>query len=179
MKKVKGDNLTPQQFLFVEEYLLDWNATRAALAAGYAEKSARVQGSRLLQHPNVRKEIQTRLKEKVMSSDEVLARLSKYAHLDLTSYIKTWTHPETGEVKQYIDVEAMKKDGVTFLIKGIKHTNHGTYIEFHDPMKALELLGKHHALFTEKQKNDVDVTVKFDNVERILEKVYGSANYKK
>lgn len=42
------EGLTDKQRRFCEEYVVDWNATRAAIAAGYSEKTADVQGSRLL-----------------------------------------------------------------------------------------------------------------------------------
>ncbi len=41
-------SLTPKQARFVEEYLIDLNATQAAIRAGYSAKTAEVQGSRLL-----------------------------------------------------------------------------------------------------------------------------------
>jgi len=40
--------LTPKQIRFVDEYLVDFNASRAAIAAGYSSSGAKVQGSRLL-----------------------------------------------------------------------------------------------------------------------------------
>lgn len=45
--------MTPKQEAFVREYLIDLNATRAAIAAGYSEKTAEQQGYQLLQHPSV------------------------------------------------------------------------------------------------------------------------------
>jgi len=45
--------LTPRQRRFVEEYLIDLNATRAAVRAGYSEKTANEQGSRLLANVKV------------------------------------------------------------------------------------------------------------------------------
>ncbi len=48
------DGLTHQQRLFAHEYLLDRNGTRAAIRAGYAEGSAKQQGSELLTYPDVR-----------------------------------------------------------------------------------------------------------------------------
>jgi phage terminase small subunit len=45
--------LTPKQEHFVEEYLIDFNATRAALAAGYSEKTARSTGAVNLTKPNI------------------------------------------------------------------------------------------------------------------------------
>ena len=44
---------------FIKEYLIDQNATRAAIAAGYAEKSAHVTGSQLLSNPKIREQIES------------------------------------------------------------------------------------------------------------------------
>lgn len=59
----EGDELTPQQALFVEEYLRDLNATQAAIRAGYAEKGAAVQGFRLLRNAKISRILATRQKD--------------------------------------------------------------------------------------------------------------------
>ena len=51
-------NLTPKQQRFVEEYLIDLNATQAAIRAGYSEKTAKEIGSENLTKPNIAKAIQ-------------------------------------------------------------------------------------------------------------------------
>lgn len=48
-----ADGLTPRQRRFVEEYLIDFNATQAAIRAGYAAKDADVQGPRVLGYAGV------------------------------------------------------------------------------------------------------------------------------
>ncbi|MED3648521.1 terminase small subunit [Halalkalibacterium halodurans] len=63
--------LTSRQYLFVEEYLRCFNATQAAIKAGYSERTARSQGQRLLTNVDVKKKIDkemARLRER-MSSD--------------------------------------------------------------------------------------------------------------
>ena len=50
---VAKDALTHRQQRFVEEYLVDFNASRSALAAGYAESGAHVEGCRLLKNPKI------------------------------------------------------------------------------------------------------------------------------
>jgi phage terminase small subunit len=52
--------LTPKQIRFVDEYLIDFNASRAAIAAGYSSSGAKVQGSRLLTNVNVRRLVERR-----------------------------------------------------------------------------------------------------------------------
>ncbi len=54
--------LTPKQVRFVDEYLIDFNASRAAVAAGFSSRSAKVQGSRLLTNVNLIATIQRRQK---------------------------------------------------------------------------------------------------------------------
>ena len=51
-------NLTPKQERFVEEYLIDLNATQSAIRAGYSEKTAEQQGYQLLQKTSVLKAIE-------------------------------------------------------------------------------------------------------------------------
>ena len=51
-------NLTPKQQRFVEEYLIDLNATQAAIRSGYSEKTAKEIGSENLTKPNIAKAIQ-------------------------------------------------------------------------------------------------------------------------
>lgn len=52
----------------------------------------------------------------------------------------------------YVDLDAMRRDDMMHLVKGIKHTRDGLQVEFYDAQAALQLIGKHHALFTEKQE---------------------------
>ena len=48
-----AEELTAKEERFCQEYIIDYNATKAAIRAGYKEKSAAVQGSRLLKNDNV------------------------------------------------------------------------------------------------------------------------------
>jgi len=59
--------LRPKQQRFVEEYVIDWNGTQAAIRAGYSERSARVTASRLLTKANVKVAIE-RIKEELRSA---------------------------------------------------------------------------------------------------------------
>lgn len=78
-KAKKGDELTPKQSLFVKEYLIDLNATQAAIRAGYSEKTAQEQGSRLLSNVIVSQAVnqaQAERSEKLeVTADWVLERL--------------------------------------------------------------------------------------------------------
>ena len=50
-------DLTPKQKMFCKEYLIDLNATQACIRAGYSQKTAEVQGPRLLGNVRVKSEI--------------------------------------------------------------------------------------------------------------------------
>lgn len=53
-----GATMSPQQQTFINEYILTGNATQAAITAGYSEKTAQVQASRLLKHADIKQAIE-------------------------------------------------------------------------------------------------------------------------
>ncbi len=143
--------LKAKQELFVSEYLKCFNATKAAKVAGYKETSARQQGSKLLTNPDIASRVQERLREAAMQADEVLYHLAEIARGDMNDLVDKSGKP---------DINAARENGKTRLIKKIRTVDQKsevssykeTEIEGHDRLKALELLGKHHKLFTEKQE---------------------------
>jgi len=64
--------ITKKQKKFVNEYFVDFNASAAAIRAGYAEASARQQASRLLSNDNIKKEIAIRLEKARLQADDVI-----------------------------------------------------------------------------------------------------------
>ena len=72
--------MTEKQKRFADEYLIDLNATQAAIRAGYSKKTAYSQGERLLKNVEVEKYIQERMKqlasEKVATAEEVIQYLT-------------------------------------------------------------------------------------------------------
>lgn len=56
--------ITPQQAKFTTEYLIDLNATQAAIRAGYSKKTAKAQGSRLLTVVDVQRAVQEQMKDR-------------------------------------------------------------------------------------------------------------------
>lgn len=126
------DALAYKQELFIE-YLLGesaGNATDAARKAGYMgdDRTLAVTGHRLLRNPNVAARVQARLAEAAMSADEVLAHLAEIARAPWQEFLQIKT--VRGEV---VDVR----------------------MDLTNKVKALELLGKYHKLFTEKVEVEV------------------------
>ena len=125
--------MTPRQEKFCVEYLIDLNATQAAIRAGYSKRTAEALASRLLRNVNIRsriKELQDKVFEDgMMSAAEALWRLSKAGR---------------GELKEEVVVTEGVGDGFSEA-KIIKKQ-----ISARDQIKALELMGKRHHLFEDQ-----------------------------
>lgn len=82
----KFSMLNTRQKTFVREYLIDLNATRAAIAAGYSEGTAGQIGSRLLKNVNIQTQVsravETRLERLGITADRVLRELARVAFYD-------------------------------------------------------------------------------------------------
>ena len=78
--------LTEKQKAFVREYLVDLNATQAAIRAGYSENTARVIACENLMKPNISEAIEKALQERAerteITQDKVLEEIAKYAFKD-------------------------------------------------------------------------------------------------
>ena len=133
-----------RQIKFVEEYIKSLNATDAAIKAGYSEKTARSQGSRLLTNVDIQKAIQQAKAEREertkIDADYVLKRLVEIDQMDVLDIMD-----DDGNVKplrdwpkiwrQYIsNIETISMDDGEGWLKKIK---------WPDKVKNLELLGKH------------------------------------
>lgn len=133
--------LSTKQKVFIEEYLKTFNATQAALAAGYSPDTAYNIGYENVRKREIAEAISKRLSEKAMSADEVLMRLAEQARAAYSDAID-----EDGTV----DVAKLVSTGRAHLIKAIKFTESGKKnVEFYDAQSALQLIGKHHKLFTD------------------------------
>jgi phage terminase small subunit len=79
--------LTPKQQRFVDEYLIDLNATQAAIRAGYSKKTAQEQSARLLSNVMVQQRVQEQMKAREqrtgITQDRVLKELARIAFFDI------------------------------------------------------------------------------------------------
>lgn len=78
--------LTNKQRVFIDEYVKCFNASEAARRAGYSEKTARQIGQENLSKPDIKTEIQERMKEIHMSADEALSLQADIARGDITKF---------------------------------------------------------------------------------------------
>jgi phage terminase small subunit len=153
-----ADKLSIKEEKFCAEYVVDENGTRAAIAAGYAPNSAAVAASRLLKKANIQAQI-AKLRDKSLakleiSRERVLAEIAKIAFLDPRKFFNS-----DGSVKQPGEIDddtAASLAGleVCELFEGAGEQKHAygllKKIRIADKRSALELLGKHLKLFTDK-----------------------------
>ena len=140
--------LNSKQQMFVNEYLKCYNATQAALVAGYAEGSAYAHGHKLLKNAEIKEAISQRLSESAMSADEVLMRLAEQARGEHSKYISD---------EGYVKIGDIVKDGKAHLIKEIEEAKDGTKkYKFYDAQSALNTLAKHHGLLTDKMESTIN-----------------------
>lgn len=136
--------LSAKQQAFVEHYLQCWNASEAARRAGYSEKTAAEQGSRLLRNVNVDAAIKARVEELKMSADEVLVRLAEQARGATEEFIVV----RAG--LPFFDWERLQAARKLHLVKKLKYSSDGRpEVEFYDAQAALVHLGRAHSLFTD------------------------------
>ncbi|CDG19988.1 putative Terminase small subunit (G1P) [Xenorhabdus poinarii G6] len=161
--------LTDKQEMFCREYLVDLNATQAAIRAGYSESTAAAQASRLLINVN----IQSRLAELKSERNEtvginaayVLKRLVEIDQMDVLDILT-----DGGELKAVRDwpkVWRTTLSGMEVLEVGSQDTA-GLLkkIKWPDKVKNLELLGKHISVqaFRDQVKNEHDAVGKLSDM---------------
>lgn len=140
--------LSNKQRIFVEEYLKCWNAAEAARRAGYSERTARSIGQENLTKPDIIEAIRVRVAETAMSADEVLLRLADMARSSMGDFIN-----EAGS----LDLKQAALRDKLHLIKSYTITDKGgERIELHDAQTALVHLGRHHGLFVDRSKVEVE-----------------------
>lgn len=164
--------LTAKQQRFCDEYLIDLNATQAAIRAGYSEKRASEQAYQLLQKTTVQNHIAELQKEREkrteITQDSVLHELALIAFAKASDYARVVEKDamvevdgnmvpvldEDGNQVKYRTVEPILTDELTEdqkkAIAVIKKGRDGFEIKPYSKIQALELLGKHLGMFTEK-----------------------------
>lgn len=149
--------LTDKQRRFVEEYLVDLNATQAAIRAGYSVKTANEQGSQLLAKLSVQQEISERMAERSkrtgINQDRVVLELAKIAFVKITDV-----------VDEECRIRDDAADDDLACIEGVKYKQSSSdtgfsterEVKLSPKLKALELLGKHLGMWNDKL--DVNIT---------------------
>ncbi|MDO4275889.1 MAG: terminase small subunit [Eubacteriales bacterium] len=140
--------MTKKQNRFVEEYLIDLNATQAAIRAGYSPDTAKEIGCENLTKPNIRacidKAIAERSKRTGVNADRVVQELARIGFARITDVMD----PETAKIKK----DASDDDLACIQSVKIKPNEWGTEreVKLCDKRAALELLGRHLGMWNDK-----------------------------
>lgn len=132
--------LTAKQQRFVDEYLIDLNATQAAIRAGYSKKTARKIGQENLTKPDIKEYISKRMEEK---ESELIA--------------------EQNEVLKYLTSVMRGKSRSTEIVVEGQGDGYSTARTIEkapsekDRLRAAELIGKRYGLYTDKVEADIDM----------------------
>lgn len=152
--------MTKKQNRFVEEYLIDLNATQAAIRAGYSPDTAEQIGYQLLQKTSVLNEISKAMAERSkrigVNQDRIVLELAKLAFVNMTDIVD-----KKGEIKDTATADDLS------CIESIKYkhsdTDSGSSVErevkIGSKIKALELLGKHLGMWNDKVDENVAVPI--------------------
>ena len=154
-------NLAPKRYeVFAREYVIDLNATRAAIAAGYSESTASAKGSQLLNVGKVRKLIdglQTKRASKLeIKAERVLEELSRLAMSNMADYMAIEDGKPTG-----LDLSKLTRDQAACIQEITEDTTGGngdgerrlilrTKFKLADKTKALDMLMRHLGAYNDK-----------------------------
>lgn len=161
--------LTEKQKRFAEEYIIDLNATQAAIRAGYSEKRASEIGYQQLQKTTVQEAIQKakddRSKRTQITADKVLREFAKIGFSNISDYLKVDTRER---VVDYQEDEEGNKRPITEMIQSvelfdtdtierekmdavaeIKQTRDGIALKLHDKKGALDSIARHLGMFND------------------------------
>lgn len=170
--------LTAKQRLFVDEYLVDFNATQAAIRAKYSARSAASVGSENLRKPEIQAEINRRL-DSIMPRAEILGRLAQQARATMQDFFFIGMEERTIEKRRIVVSSSRNEDGnietileeteekamrpavylslvkaqnlgKMHLIKKYSLGPKGESIELYNAQDALTTLGKYHAMWVDR-----------------------------
>ena len=149
--------LTEKQQRFVDEYLIDLNATQAAIRAGYSAKTACEQGARLLANVKVQGTIAEHMAERSkrtgVNQNRIVRELAKIAFVNLTDIVD-----EEGRIRSNATDEDLS------CLESIKYKESSSdtgdsverEVKIASKLKALELLGKHVGMWNDKLNVEMD-----------------------
>lgn len=147
--------MTKKQMRFVEEYLIDLNATQAAIRAGYSPHTAKDIGCENLAKPNIAAAISQAMAERSrrtgINQDRVLRELARIGFAKITDVVD----PETAKIRP----DASDDDLACIQSIKIKPGEFGTEreVKLYDKKAALIEIGKHLGLFKDRVELDADL----------------------
>ena len=151
--------LTAKQQRFCDEYLVDLNATQAAIRAGYSEKTAKQIANENLTKPYLREYIDERLAEKekklIADQDEVMRYLTSVMRREKKESVVVTLQSKTEKWVKDEETGKLKKQTITEESPAVVEIP----ARLSDSNKAAELLGKRYGLYTDKVEAEVVLPV--------------------
>lgn len=158
--------MTEKQKRFCDEYLIDLNATQAAIRAGYSENSAKQIGQENLTKPYIKEFIEERLAEKqaelIADQNEVMEYLSAVMRRELKESVVVTLQNKVEKWVKDEDTGKLKKQTVTEESPAVVDIP----ARLSDANKAAELLGKRYGMFKDKVQAEVVIPI-FEGEERL------------
>lgn len=145
--------LTPKQKRFVEEYLVDLNATQAATRAGYSGKTARQMGAENLSKPDIqaalRDAMEARSRRTEVTADAVISELAAIAFANMSDYLD-WG-PNGVALRGKAELTRNQCAALAEISETLTKSGATRRIKLYDKISALEKLGRHLGLFRDSQ----------------------------
>lgn len=169
--------LTPKQRRFVDEYLIDLNATQAAIRAKYSVKTAASIGEENLRKPEIAEAVLQRMKEREkrteITQDKVLTELAKIGFSDIRKVVR-WgetmvrmVDADEGEGDDLVPYHGLAlidstevDDDTAAAIAEVSQGRDGLKVKFHDKKGALIEIARHLGMFTAKGHAELDLELK-------------------
>lgn len=173
--------INDKQLQFCKEYLVDFNATKAAIRAGYSDKSAYSQAHDLLNKPEIQANIRAIVKSFTGPEDmirKIICELQTIAFGDMRD-IAEWDGDTS--VLKASKVLGEKAKLISELNTSTRHDKEGRTtnikVKLHDKMKALEMLGRYLNIFNDKKDAAPTVTISINlgEAKKIIQQDHFSA----
>ena len=153
--------MTEKQKRFVEEYLIDLNATQAAIRAGYSVKTAKDIGCQNLAKLNIQQAVSEQMAERSkrtgVNQDRIVLELAKIAFVNAADVIDS--DDATIKARATADDTAAIQSVKVKVIPTKEGEGVEREIRLNDKLKALELLGKHLGMWNDKLDVNVNIPV--------------------
>lgn len=175
--------LTAKQQRFVDEYLIDLNATQAAIRAGYSEKTARSISNENLTKPDIQAAIQKGMEARsgrvAITQDMVLRELAKIGFSDIRKVVR-WGETQLRMIDGEEDegdvvvpyhglalIDSAEIDDATAgAIAEVSQGKEGLKVKLHDKKGALVDIGRHLGMFVPAGHADLDAELKRLEIEK-------------
>ncbi len=172
----KKAGLTDKQQRFVLEYLVDLNATQAAIRAGYSQKTSAEAGYENLRKPQIADAIATAQAERAsrleIDADRVVQEYARIGFADIRKAVKWRSNvlaaaidPDTGEAAgvhvndvEFLNSEDLEDDIALAISEVSKDSKGGVKLKMHDKLGALNSIARHLGMFNDKVSTTLEAS---------------------